>query len=95
VASLIQLDTSLSFGGIFDLMASSSSGAGIPDYGTLSNAAAQASTPNKGASKDPTVVEQVARLPPVQHDSRIDCQQHLHAPRCSKSHTMEWYFTHL
>ena len=49
-------------------MASSSSGAGIPDYGTLSNATTQASTPNTGASKDPTV-EQVARLPPVQTDS--------------------------
>ena len=49
-------------------MASSSSGAGIPDYGTLSDATVQASTPNPGASKNPTV-EQVARLPPVQHDA--------------------------
>lgn len=49
-------------------MASSSSGAGIPDYGTLSDATAQTSTRNTGASKNPTV-EEVARLPPVQHDS--------------------------
>ena len=48
------------------MMASSSSG-GISDYGTISNATAQASTPNTGAIKNPTV-EQVARLPPVQND---------------------------
>lgn len=51
------------------MMASSSAGAGIPpNYGTLSNAAAQAPTLNTGASKVPTV-EQIARLPPVQNDS--------------------------
>jgi len=49
-------------------MASSSTGAGISDYGTLSNATAQASTTNTGAPKNP-IVEQVARLPPVQNDS--------------------------
>lgn len=60
----------LSFsGGIFDLMASSSSGAGLPPgYGTLSNAAAQASTPNTGTLKDPAL-EQVAPLSPVQNST--------------------------
>ena len=50
-------------------MASSSSGAGIPpDYGTLSNAAAQASTPNTVTLNKPTM-EQTARLPPLQTSS--------------------------
>jgi hypothetical protein len=47
-------------------MASPSSGPGIPpDYGTLSNAAAQAPTSNTGTM----IVEQAARLPPVRNNS--------------------------